>query len=51
MIRDGSKVFIECGPGDVLSNLMKRIDPEIISLKVNDQRTLEQTLNKLQELA
>lgn len=50
MIRDGSKIFIECGPGDVLSNLMKRIDPEIISLKVNDQRTLEQTLNKLQEL-
>ncbi|MBS1720634.1 MAG: ACP S-malonyltransferase [Armatimonadetes bacterium] len=41
MRNEGVRVFIECGVGDVLSGLLKRIDREAKSLKVNDLDSLE----------
>ena len=47
MRRDGITTFVECGVGDVLSGLLRRIDKEAISLKVSDQATLQATLAAL----
>jgi [acyl-carrier-protein] S-malonyltransferase len=34
MIADGAKTFIECGPGNVLSGLVKKIDRQIETIKL-----------------
>lgn len=39
--------IVECGPGKVLSGLIKRINKELIVLSINDPDSLEQTLNSL----
>ena len=44
---DGITTFIECGVGDVLSGLIRRIDKEATCLKVNDQPSLQATLAAL----
>jgi [acyl-carrier-protein] S-malonyltransferase len=44
MLNEGITTFIECGPGDVLSGLMKRIDREAKTLRVNDLDSLEATV-------
>ena len=36
MIKKGTKKFIEIGPGKVLSNLIKRIDKNIIIQSINN---------------
>ena len=41
MVNEGVKVFIECGSGDVLTGLLKRIEREAKGLKVNDLESLE----------
>lgn len=41
--------IVECGPGKVLSGLVKRIDKEMIILSINDPDSLEQALQSLQD--
>jgi [acyl-carrier-protein] S-malonyltransferase len=41
MLNEGVRTFIECGSGDVLTGLLKRIDREAKGLKVNDLESLE----------
>src|SRR6266702_5601858 len=40
LIRNGATVFVEVGPGNVLSGLLKRIDKSVKVLSVSDLRTL-----------
>jgi [acyl-carrier-protein] S-malonyltransferase len=40
LIRNGVTVFVEVGPGNVLSGLLKRIDSRVRVLSVNNLRTL-----------
>jgi [acyl-carrier-protein] S-malonyltransferase len=44
MLNEGINTFIECGPGDVLSGLMKRINRDAKTLRVNDLDSLEATV-------
>lgn len=44
MAGQGAEVFIECGPGKVLTGLGKRIDRSIKGLAVNDPDSLESAL-------
>ena len=39
MIRDGAEEFFECGPGKVLSGLMRRIDRSVTSTALGDFNT------------
>ena len=43
----GAQVFVEVGPGKVLSGLMKQIDPAQKALNVEDAASLEKTLAEL----
>ena len=43
----GAEVFVEVGPGKVLTGLMKQIDPELKALNVEDADSLEKTLAEL----
>ena len=43
MARDGARTFVECGPGEVLTGLLKRIDREAKGLGVSDEESLERT--------
>jgi len=49
LIKDGFDIFIEVGPGNVLTGLLKRISREVLLLQVQDPETLEKTLAKLEE--
>jgi [acyl-carrier-protein] S-malonyltransferase len=49
MIRDGVHTFIECGSGEVLCGLVRRIDPNVRTLSVRDVRSLEETAGTLVE--
>jgi [acyl-carrier-protein] S-malonyltransferase len=40
LLRNGVTVFVEVGPGNVLSGLLKRIDRNVRVISVNDLRTL-----------
>jgi len=47
LIEQGTTVFVEVGPGNVLSGLLKRIDKSVKAIPVNDLKSLnelEQTL-------
>ncbi len=44
MLNEGIDTFIECGVGDVLSGLIRRIDREATTLRVNDLDSLETTV-------
>ncbi len=46
LVRDGVRTFVEVGPGNVLSGLLKRIDRSVKTVSVNDLASLE----KLKEL-
>lgn len=47
MRAQGVTHIVECGPGKVLSGLVKRIDKELTVLSITDPSSLEQTLNSL----
>jgi [acyl-carrier-protein] S-malonyltransferase len=47
MIHDGVDTFIECGAGEVLSGLIKRISREVRTLRVSDPASLEETVKSL----
>jgi [acyl-carrier-protein] S-malonyltransferase len=46
LMRQGVKVFVEVGPGNVLSGLLKRIDRSVKAIPVNDLASIE----KLREI-
>lgn len=43
----GATIFIEVGPGSVLTGLIKRILPDALTMNVNDPKSLESTLKSL----
>lgn len=47
LVADGYTTFVECGPGTVLTGLIKRIAPEAKTYNVSDSATLEATVNAL----
>ena len=47
MVRDGVNTIIEMGPGKTLSGLVKKIAPEVISLHVENEETLNEVIAKL----
>ena len=47
LVSQGFTRFIELGPGNVLSGLMKRIDKDVEMLAVNDVVSLQATVEKL----
>ena len=42
LVRDGARTFVEVGPGNVLSGLVKRIDRGVKAIPVNSLAALEQ---------
>ncbi len=44
---EGVTTIVECGPGKVLTGLVKRIAPEMQLFNIVDQASLDQTLNSL----
>ncbi len=50
MVADGATVSAECGHGQVLSGLLKRIDKSVAQLHVGDMASLEEAVAKLKEV-
>lgn len=50
MALDGVEAFIEVGPGNTLSNLAKKINPDFIIMNIEDMDSLEATMEKLKDL-
>ena len=42
LLRNGATVFVEVGPGNVLSGLLKRIDKSVRVVSVNNLRSLDE---------
>lgn len=49
MSEQGITHVIECGPGKVLTGLVKRIDPDLITLSINDPASLQAALAAVSE--
>ena len=49
MINEGVDTFIEVGPGKVLGGFIKRIDKSLSIYNVEDMKSLEKTLEKLNQ--
>ncbi len=47
LIAQGVTTFVEVGPGNVLSGLLKRIDSSVRAFPVNDLRSLDAAVNEL----
>ncbi|RXM57622.1 ACP S-malonyltransferase [Clostridium tetani] len=47
MIKDGVNTFIEIGPGKTLTTFLKKIDRKISAYNIEDIKSLDKTLNKL----
>lgn len=47
MIAMGVEVFIEIGPGKVLSGMISKIDPNVKILNIEDKASLDQTVQEL----
>jgi [acyl-carrier-protein] S-malonyltransferase len=50
LVAAGASVFVEAGPGKVLTGLMKQIDPTQKALNVEDPASLEKTLAELESV-
>ena len=50
MVENGVNIFVEIGPGKVLSGLNKKIAPEATVFNIFDKESLENTVNSLKEL-
>ncbi len=50
MIASGVEVFIEIGPGKVLSGMISKIDPNVKILNIEDKASLDQTVQELSAL-
>jgi [acyl-carrier-protein] S-malonyltransferase len=48
MARDGVTHIVECGPGNVLAGLVRRIAPQAQGLSLGDRQSLEQALTEVQ---
>jgi [acyl-carrier-protein] S-malonyltransferase len=49
LMRDGVRTFVEVGPGNVLSGLVKRIDRSVKAVSVNSIEALERLPELLAE--
>jgi [acyl-carrier-protein] S-malonyltransferase len=47
IVNSGTETFVEVGPGKVLSGLIKRIDPTVKILNVEDMKSLDNTLKEI----
>ncbi len=47
MLREGIRTFVECGPGEVLCGLIKRIDADARALNVGDPESLDRAVSAL----
>jgi [acyl-carrier-protein] S-malonyltransferase len=47
LIGQGATVFVEVGPGNVLSGLLKRIDRSVKTVSVNDLKSLDELADEL----
>ena len=47
MKAQGVTHVVECGPGKVLAGLIKRTEPELVTLSVNDQASLDAALSQI----
>lgn len=50
IIESGAGIFVEIGPGTVLSGIIKKINPNIKRFNVEDEKSLEKTLKELSRL-
>ena len=47
LVDEGVDTFVECGPGNALAGMLKRIAPQVRTLAVNDAKTLERAVAEL----
>ncbi len=50
IVSSGTETFVEVGPGKVLSGLIKRIDPTVKILNVEDMKSLDKALKEMTNL-
>jgi [acyl-carrier-protein] S-malonyltransferase len=50
LLREGATLFIEVGPGRVLSGLMRQIEPNVECLHVEDAASLGETLDRIKKI-